>query len=88
MMENKILIKLTLPEFDSSFDIFIPVNEIIWKIKKMILKCACDLTNIQIDQSKEYILLNKDTCKVYNENEIIIDTDIRNSTELILIKKN
>lgn len=87
-MENKVLIKLILPEFDSSFDIFIPVNEVIWRIEKMLLKCVCDLTNIKIDQSKDYILINKDTCNVYGKNEIIINTDIRNSTELILIKNN
>ena len=36
-MKNKVLIKLIVPEIDSDFDIFIPVNEIIWKIKKMLL---------------------------------------------------
>ena len=33
-MNNKVLIKLIVPEIDEEFDIFIPVNEIIWKIKK------------------------------------------------------
>lgn len=87
-MENKVLIKLIVPEFDSSFDVFIPVNEIVWKIEKMLLKCVCDLSNIQLDQSKEYILMNKDSGKVYKNNEIILNTDIRNSAELILLRKN
>lgn len=87
-MDNKVLIKLIVPEFDSSFDVFIPVNEIVWKIEKMLLKCVCDLSNIQLEQSKEYILMNKDSGKVYKNNEIILNTDIRNSAELVLLRKN
>ena len=32
-MENKVLIKLIMFDMDECFDMFIPVNEIIWKIK-------------------------------------------------------
>lgn len=87
-MENKVLIKLFVPELDSTFDVFIPVNEITWKIKKMLTKCVSDLSGTNINDSKEFILLNKITTKIYNNNEIIINTDIRNGTELILISKN
>ena len=37
-MNNKVLVKLLVPELNSSFDIFLPVNELIWKIKKMLVK--------------------------------------------------
>ena len=37
-MNNKVLIKLIVPEIDKTFDVFIPVNEIVWKIKKMLIK--------------------------------------------------
>lgn len=86
-MKNKVLIKLIVPEIDSTFDIFIPVNELVWKVKRLILKSIADLSNIKLEQNIDYILLNKDTCKIYNNNEIIINTDIRNSTELILISR-
>lgn len=86
-MKNKILIKLIVPELDETFDIFIPVNELVWKIKKLILKVISDLSNANIDSNVDYILLNKDNSKIYNNNEIILDTDIRNSSELILISK-
>ena len=32
-MKNKVLVKLYVPELDYSTDIFLPVNEAIWKIK-------------------------------------------------------
>ena len=36
-MNNKVLVKLLVPELNSSFDIFLPVNELIWKIKRMLV---------------------------------------------------
>ena len=86
-MENKVLIKLIMFDMDECFDIFIPVNEIVWKIKKLIIKSISDITNISLDINNEYLLINKDNSKIYDNNEIVINTDIRNGTELILFKK-
>ncbi|MBE6152819.1 MAG: hypothetical protein E7166_01140 [Firmicutes bacterium] len=86
-MQNKVLIKLIVPELDTSFDIFIPVNEVVWKIRKLILMSISDLTNIPIDINSEYLLINKDTCKVYKNNDVIVDTDVRNSSEIILVSR-
>lgn len=85
-MNNKVLIKLLVPELDTNFDIFIPTNEVIWKIKKLLLKAVSDLEGINLNPKEEYILLNKNTSKIYNNNEIVMNTDIRNSNELILKK--
>lgn len=84
-MNNKVLIKLIVPELDNTFDIFIPVNEIIWKIKKLIAKSISDLTGGAFDLKQEYILINKLTSQSYDNNAIVINTDIRNATELVLI---
>ncbi len=87
-MNNKVLIKLFVPEIDSSFDVFIPVNEVVWKIKKMIIKLVNDVVNVNFDLKKDYTLINKDSSRIYKNNEIIIDTDIRNATELIIFSNN
>ncbi|MBP3460850.1 MAG: hypothetical protein J6K21_00370 [Bacilli bacterium] len=84
-MDSKVLIKLIVYEMNSSFDVFIPVNEYIWKIKKLLVKSIGDLNNIRIDINKECILLNKDNNKIYSNNDIVIDTDIRNGTEIVLM---
>lgn len=84
-MNNKVLIKLIVPEFDISYDLFIPVNEIIWKLKILILKSIQDLGGVLIDDRLDYVFLNKDNARIYNNNEIVINTDIRNGTELILM---
>lgn len=86
-MENKVLIKLDVFELDETFDVFIPVNEVVWKIKAMLAKCVSDLEYIKFDPNNEFVIVNKNTGQVYNNNEIIINTDIRNGTELLLIEK-
>ena len=83
-MENKVLIKLTMPTLNETFDLFLPVNEVIWKIKKMLIKSISDLTGEALDSNKNYVLLNKDTCEIYHNNDLVIDTDIRNGTELFI----
>ncbi len=86
-MENKVLVKLIIPELDTDFDIFLPVNELIWRLKKLIVKSVADLKNMSLDINEEVILLNKETSKIYSNNEVLIETDIRNGTELILLLK-
>ena len=83
-MNNKILIKLTFAKLDKSFDLFVPVNETIWQAKKLIIDAVQDICSFNLVESN-YVLINVKTSKVYSNNEIIIDTDIRNATELIII---
>ena len=83
-MENKILVKIMLPEIDYSYDVFIPINELVWKVKKLLVKAISDLSGINLNNS-DYVIINKDTGYIYDNNQIIIDTDIRNATELYLI---
>lgn len=84
-MENKVFVKIILPELDISYDVFLPVNSLIWVIKKLLVKALSDVTGIMLNQNGSYILINKDTGKIYKNNEIVIDTDIRNTTELLLV---
>mgnify|MGYP007070214181 CR=1 FL=1 len=86
-MKNKVLIKVIIPELEESFDIHIPVNELVWKIRKLIVKSISDLTSKSLAVNDNYLLINKETAKIYGNNEIIINTDIRNGTELLLISK-
>ncbi len=86
-MKNKVLIKVIVPSLDRDFDVYIPVNELMWKVNRLITKSVFDIVGLPFDLEKDqYIFINKDTGKVYNNNEIIIHTDIRNSTELIMLE--
>ena len=83
-MNNKVLVKLLVPELNSSFDIFLPVNELIWKIKKMLVKSISDLTNIKLNSKTDYVLINAISGTCYSDNITIRTTDIRNASILIL----
>lgn len=85
MMKNKVLVRLIVPALNNSYDIFIPVNEFVWKVTKLMVKSVSDLSRIELDISKKYALINQSTGKIYGINEKIIETDIRNATELVLL---
>jgi len=82
-MKNKILIKLIVPSLMNEYDIFIPVNERISKIKKLILNSLNDLTDNKIDKSKKYNLIDPNTGIEYSDDLIIRDLNIKNSSRII-----
>ena len=85
-MMNKVLIRLYIPMLDNSYDVFIPVNELVWKVNKLLVKSVSDLTDAELPLNKNYVLVNIESGRIYNSNEIVINTDIRNSTKLALIE--
>ncbi len=86
-MNDKVLIKLDVFGLDETYDVFIPVNQLVWKIKAMLAKCVSDLEYINFNPNEDYIIINKKTGLIYNNNEVIINTDIRNGTELLLMAR-
>lgn len=84
-MKNKVLVKLIVPELDYKIDVFIPVNEIVFEIKRSFVKAISELIGVTKTDRVMYVLVNRDNSRVYSDNEIIINTDIRNGSELLLI---
>lgn len=84
-MKNKVLIKLYIPEYELTYDLFIPANEFIWKVKEIIIKSINDLENLKLDPKESFILVNKDNGTIYDANELVSKTDIRNASELLFI---
>lgn len=85
-MSNKVLIKLYVPTLGESYDLFIPVNEIMWKVNRLIVKMISDSTDGLFSLDRDYAMINIDTGRVYDNNDIIINTDIRNATKILLIE--
>lgn len=84
-MINKVLISLYVPMLNNTYDVFIPINEIMWKINKLMVKSISDLTDSQLPIGKNYVLINMENGRIYDKNEIVINTDIRNSSKIALI---
>lgn len=85
-MKNKVLISLIVPSLMEQFEIYIPVNERVSKIKELIINVVYDLSDDSFDKSVPYSLINVDTGDIYKDNMIIRDTDIRNSKKLLLFR--
>jgi hypothetical protein len=86
-MNNKVIIKAIFPTIDKSYDIKVPVNELTWKINKLIVKAVFDMNGISVDlKNDNFIMINKATGEIYKNNDSIIDTNIRNGTEILFLK--
>ena len=75
-MMNKVLIKLYVPTLGENYDIYIPVNEMVWKVNRLIVKLISDMSNDNFSIDKDYALINIDTGMIYNNNDIIINTEM------------
>lgn len=85
MEENKILVILQLPEIDEKYDLYIPVNKKIGNIIELFKKMIDEVTDNNYELPETASLHNRETGMVYNNNELVLDTDIRNGTTLVLI---
>ena len=81
MYDNKVLINLYVLSLRKNYQLFLPVNEKIGNVWKLL---NTTLFN-SINPDKNYILINIDNGWVYKNNDIIRNTDIRNGTRLILV---
>ena len=86
MKKDKILIKLEVPELNKTYDIYISSNELVWKTNKLILRVISELNDNLVNETDNYILLNKNSNTIYNSNIFIKDTDIINGSELVLLR--
>lgn len=86
-MKNKVLIKAIFPSINKEYDIKIPVNEAIWRVSKLVVKAIYDMNGMKYDiVNDSFIIINKTTGNIYDMNSVVIDSDIRNGTELLFLK--
>ena len=84
MKKDKLLVNIEIPDINKKYDLFISGNELTWKTIKLILKLVSKDTSI--NPKENYMLYNKNTNTVYNNNIFIKDTNIINGSELVLIR--
>jgi hypothetical protein len=84
-MQNKVLINLYVPSIDFNYEIYIPVNESIKKVLELIVKSVMELSDGALDLRTTHYLLDPDVGYLYNDAQIIRETNIKNSKKIILI---
>ncbi len=84
-MEDKILITVNVPLLDEKYDIFIPINKKFGTVKKYIIDTINELTSNGLKNSNSMNLYDKETCRLYDSNIYVKNSDIKNGTVLVLI---
>lgn len=84
-MNNKILIELIVPVLEERYDVFIPVNRKIGNVTELCSKVVSDLSGGYFIISDEIKLYSGVDGSMYDINELVRKTDIRNGSRLILM---
>lgn len=84
-MDTKVITNINVPEIDLSFDVYLPVNKKIGNIIILLNKAINEITNGDFPLSSTNILYNYDTKSIYEPDVLLLNTDIRNGTRLILM---
>lgn len=81
MFNNKVLISLIVCSIGKTFDLYIPINEKIGNITKLLNNT---LFYDSINASKNNTFINALTGECYDSNILVRDTDIKNASKIIL----
>lgn len=84
-MENKVIITLYIPHLDYKYDMYIPVNKRIHVIIDLMKQALFELSEQSFDTNKKYELYNYENGLLYNMNDLVRDTDIRNNSKLVMV---
>lgn len=81
---NKFLVKVYVPLLDSNYDVWIPNSK---RVKDIVYYISAMLKNLTDGEFeiKNYNLINRFNGNIYDYNLLINETDIKNSTELIIM---
>ena len=81
MFENKVLVNFYILSLGKHFEMYLPVNEKVGNISKLINTNMFD----SIEIGKNYSILNVEDGTCYKANTLIRDTNIKNGTKLLLV---
>lgn len=82
---NKVLVTVWVPIIEEKFDVWIPLNKSLYNIIVLLVKAINEYTKGEYCPSKMPMLYDKANSKIYDINNVVIETTIRNGTELIMI---
>ena len=84
-MKNKVLIKVIVPSLGEEYEVFIPVNERINKVKELLVKSIKDISDTNFDITRIYSLIDPDLGTIYDSRLSVRETNIINSKKVVLL---
>lgn len=82
---NKLLVNIYVPLLGENYDVFIPINKKMGTIKKLIIDIVNELSSNSLANIDNIRLYDRETCKLYDNNMYVKDSNIVNGTILMLI---
>lgn len=87
VINNKVFVKLMVPEIDKNYEVYLPVNKKIGNIINLLTSTIAEFSNNELILSNKNFLYNAKTGEQYTPDVLLLNTDIRNGTKLILLTK-
>lgn len=84
-IKNKVFVKLIVPEIDKTFDVYLPVNKKMGNIIMLLNQAINELSLGEYNISNTNLLYNVSTKEVYTPDILLLNTNIRNGTTLVLV---
>ena len=86
-MKNKVLVCLSVPEIDRTYDVYLPINKKVGNVINLLNKAINELTDGEFPLSLSNKLYNSMTKELYQSDILLANTNIRNGSYLILLTK-
>ena len=84
-MNNKVLVELLVPIIEEKYDVFLPVNRKVGEIIKILSKLVSELSGGYFVPNSSNLIYNGDSGEPYPLDKIILETNIRNGTTVVLL---
>lgn len=84
-MKNKVLVELVVPKIEKSYNVYLPVSKTIGNIIVLLNQALMDLNDGALVIDDYAVLYNKATGQKYIPSQMLVETDIRNGSVIILV---
>ena len=85
MNKNKILIELEIPLIEKKYDLFIPINKKVGTIKRLLEEALLEFSDNAYIIKEDSNLYSKDNGTIYDVNQTVRETDLKNGSRIILL---
>ena len=84
-MNNKVLVKVLIPEIDEVYDVFIPINIRVGMVIKLLNESLTEVSNGLYVVKNNRKIYNVEDANPYPFNKLIRETNIRNGSTIVFI---
>lgn len=83
-MKNKVLINVYVPKLLETYNVYIPVNERVVRIKELLTNAIYDLSDSCFVKDQPHYLIDATTGNIYQDSQIIRESNIKNGMKIVL----